>query len=557
MGEAKELGHGTAVLEKALDVLDAVAKTPQGVSQADLSTILSLPRTTLYRLLAKLVERGMLRHDPKRRLFSLGFKCFELARQAYVKPDLMLAAAPELRMLRDLTGETTYLAVLDDHEALAIERYDGVHAQRSQSAIGQRKPLYCTAQGKAMLAAMPGSQRDMLIKAMDIKRYTPTTIPDRRRLAAELKDISARGFSIDEAEMVPHVRCVGAAILDSKGEMRGAISLAGPAFRMSRERIAALGREVSEAALRIGSQLAPQDGPAQQQDVQSVDGPWDFRGEFPVWQAAHRTLYWADSLAPSIRAFDGMHARDVLHLDAPVKAMVLWQGQLLLAFDDGYRRLTPESGACEARFAWPKYAPLALCVRGTESDGPRESLWACMAMSSHPDHTEFRVSELKLADVQGAKATSAPAMPSSKTGHDVGWTLHEPMHALAWDQKGEVLYGLNRHLGTIMVMRPGQLLPRRFATVPRSSGQISGLTVDQDGGLWVSLEEGWGIMRFFPDGRQDRVIGLPVPCPTNVAMGGDDLRTLFITTARQSVSLEALGHAPLSGRLLHLQTGPS
>ena len=61
-------GDGTASLEKAMDILDAVGASPQGLSQIELSARLKVPRTTLYRLLATLIARGMLRRDPARRV---------------------------------------------------------------------------------------------------------------------------------------------------------------------------------------------------------------------------------------------------------------------------------------------------------------------------------------------------------------------------------------------------------------------------------------------------------------------------------------------------------
>ena len=157
---ASSAAEGTASLDKALDVLDAIGAHPQGVSQAELARVLSLPRTTMYRLLATLVARGMARRDPLRHVYLLGFRCFEYARQAYAMPDLVAAASPELRALRDLTGETSYLAVLDGAEVLSLERCDGAHSHRSAAAVGQRKPLHCTSQGKAILSALAAPARE-------------------------------------------------------------------------------------------------------------------------------------------------------------------------------------------------------------------------------------------------------------------------------------------------------------------------------------------------------------------------------------------------------------
>ena len=547
--EANALGHGTAVLEKALDVLEAVARQPHGVSQASLSRSLGLPRTTLYRLLAKLVERGMLRHDPKRRVFALGFKCFELARQAYAKPDLVLAASPELRTLRDLTGETTYLAILDEHEALSIERYDGVHGKRSHSALGQRKPLHCTSQGKAMMAAMPATKRDALVKTLDLKPVTPASITDRRRLTTELKLTLARGWSIDDEEIVPGVRCVGAAVIDAQGDVRGAISVAGPAFRMTRARIEALGQEVAEAARRIGAQLAPDPGLVQQRDIQVLESAWAFRGEFPTWCADQKVLFWADSLAPSVQVFDGHKNHFVTAAEAPILGMVQLNGNILVAFEDGYSLLPADLGILVkvifpgfATTTWPRQTPGALCVRYPQHGKFGQTLWGCWLTEGE----RWKVSQYRLDEAEAPTIEGTVPPPI--------WVFHEPLHYLAWDPQGEVLYGLNRQSGNIMVMHPGHTNPRRLTTVPKGSGQLSGLAIDADGGIWTCLEAGWCAMRFLPDGRQDQVLGLPVSCPTGLAFGGQNAQSLYVTSARQSVTLEALTNAPLSGRLFVVQT---
>ncbi|WP_415842208.1 SMP-30/gluconolactonase/LRE family protein [Paracidovorax anthurii] len=93
---------------------------------------------------------------------------------------------------------------------------------------------------------------------------------------------------------------------------------------------------------------------------------------------------------------------------------------------------------------------------------------------------------------------------------------------------------------------------RRLVTVPKGSGRVSGLAFDADGGVWTALRDGWSVVRFLPDGSLDRVAGLPVPCPTDVAVGGVGGRCLFVTTARQPVALDMLANAPLSGRLFAL-----
>ena len=93
--------------------------------------------------------------------------------------------------------------------------------------------------------------------------------------------------------------------------------------------------------------------------------------------------------------------------------------------------------------------------------------------------------------------------------------------------------------------------------MPKGSGQLARLAVDQRGGVWSALHHGWGVLRFAADGSFDRVIALPVPFPTRLAFGGEQGTTVFVTTARDAVTREALVAAALSGRLFVVRDLPA
>ncbi|MBI5716466.1 MAG: SMP-30/gluconolactonase/LRE family protein [Burkholderiales bacterium] len=519
--------EGTASLDKALDVLDAVGSTAAGLAQAELGQRLGLPRTTLYRLLGTLVARGLLRRDPLRRVYCLGSRCFEYARAAYAMPDLVAAASSELRGLRDMTGETTYLAALDGLEVISLDRCDGAHAQRSHSAVGQRKPLHCTSQGKAILAALPPERRDALVRDMTLAAVTPRSITDRRRLLAELKLTAQRGWSIDDEEIVVGVRCCGAPIVDAQGEVRGAVSVAGPAFRLTMERLELLGPELAEAARRIGAQL-PSSRPARPEgEARVVPGAWAFEGAFPCWAgsaAGPGRLWWADRLAPALHAASAEGDETVAGFEHPVLAVLPDRaGTRVLAGDHWH--LCGSDGQLqedvEASPSLPRYGVLAACA------GPAGQAWFCQ-----PDGDRWRV-----------------ATPNAGGPFNGGWRLNEPATALAWGEAQRTLYIAAAGSGTIYTAQEGQAGLRRLATVPKGSGRLGGLAVDAEGGLWAALRGGWSVARFEPDGSMDRMVALPVPAPTGVAFGGADGRTLFVTTAREALDRESLEAAPLSGRL--------
>jgi sugar lactone lactonase YvrE len=96
---------------------------------------------------------------------------------------------------------------------------------------------------------------------------------------------------------------------------------------------------------------------------------------------------------------------------------------------------------------------------------------------------------------------------------------------------------------------------RAFVALAEGEGVPDGLAVDSAGAVWIALWDGWRVARYTPDGRLDRVIHLPVPRPTSCCFGGDDLATLYVTSARVRLSAAQLAEAPLSGSVFAVDPG--
>ncbi|GAB7532699.1 hypothetical protein PS3A_51140 [Pseudomonas sp. 3A(2025)] len=515
--------EGTGALEKAMDVLEAVGSSPKGMSQAELAEHLGLPRTTLYRIIATLIERGMIRRDPVRKVYRLGFRYLELVRNAYLMPDLVAAASFELRALRDLSGETSYLAVLDGDQVMSLERCDGAHTQRSAATLGQSKPVYCTGQGKAILAAMDEAAREEILKGLTLTPLTPLTLVDRRRLNAELRITQARGYAIDNEEIRMGVRCVAAAIRDHSGKVYGALSVAGPAYRLTLERLELLGPELAEAARRVGAQLSETTIKINDNALNLVEGAWSFNGAFPRWCEVRQALFWADTLAPAIRVLDHQGERVFARFDAPIHGLELHRNGLLVSHAQGWS-LLDEHGKQQPLAHWPGKPLLAMASH------PDGSLWASLKTASGCTLGEL--------NAQGEVRTA--------------WQFQEPIDSVCWDAEGTSAYAVGPQTGTLFIMHKDSPNVRRLATLPKGSGRLSGLALDDQGGVWTTLRDGWSLVRFGPDGALDRMIGLPVPGPTDLAFAGADKNTLYITSSRHELSMETLGNAPASGHLLSL-----
>lgn len=523
----KNAGEGTGSLEKALDILDLISERPDGVSQNELAEALALPRTTVYRILATLVARGMLRRDPGRRMYCLGFRCIEMARQVYSMPDLVSAASSELRALRDLTGETSYVGALEGLDVVSLERYDSPHSQRSAASLGHRKPVYATSQGKAILSALPAEERDSIVRDLNLKALTPLTLTDRRRLLADLRLVRNRGYAIDDEENVTGTRCVGAPVIDAQGLVRGAISVAGPTYRLTLARLELLGPELVEAARHIGVQLPPLKSTVADLTVVPLTAiAQSIYGCMPLWDHAAQALQWVDTLGPALRTLTRTGEHRKVSVEQPIIAMFMRDSTTILLLDDGARLI--DANGAQVPLHWPHKHVRAVCQRS------EQTLWAALSQ----DHRNDSPTRVGIIESDGS--------------FDCLWQINEPIEHMLWHAASQTLYATAPQSGDLLMLNPGSPRVRKFATVAKSSGVISGLEIDVSGGVWTAMRDGWSVVRFASDGHLDRVIPLPVPCPTGVAIGGLDGQTLYVTSARQTVPLDILKKAPLSGTLFQI-----
>ncbi|MGH6637484.1 MAG: SMP-30/gluconolactonase/LRE family protein, partial [Polaromonas sp.] len=232
--------------------------------------------------------------------------------------------------------------------------------------------------------------------------------------------------------------------------------------------------------------------------------------------------YWADALAPSVRVLERGQDRQLAALEAPVIGLLLRGGAVVAVHERG-AVLIAADGAVTALTPWPAGTLQAVC------NGEGEAVWAAMRLP---------------------EAGAAVGRVREDGGFDVLWSVGEPIASLRWRAEDQTLYASAPGSGAILLMQLGSAAIRRLATVPKGSGQVGGLAFDAQGGIWAALCDGWAVMRFTAAGSLDRVVGLPVPCATDLAFGGAAQDRLYVTTSRHSVPLDTLTIAPLSGRLL-------
>ena len=288
----------------------------------------------------------------------------------------------------------------------------------------------------------------------------------------------------------------------------------------------------------------PVDGP-----ITALDAPPDGLGESPLWHPVEQVLYWVDIPGRRLCRFDPVanaHREWALPSE-PGCCAALLGGGLLLAMRDGIWRFDTATGERSAVAVPPPYDP----ARQRYNDGKPDAqgrLWVgTLDDARAPQAALYRLDHDRRLHRVAEGITTSNGLAFSLDGRTVYWA----------DTKAHVVMALDVEPvgGTLSRRRVFHAFPPRAEGEPLEAygGRPDGAAVDSEGAYWVAMFEGQRLMRLAPDGRVLGVLALPVRCPTMPCFGGPDLRTLYITTARQNRPADELAAQPLAGRVLQLR----
>ena len=208
----------------------------------------------MHRLATTLVSEGMLEQNPDNGKYRLGIALFGLGALVRRRMDVSTEAKPHLFSLRETTGETVHLAILDKAEIMYVYNLESMQAIRMRSDIGIRKPAACTAEGLAMLAFQPTSVTDAIL-ARGLTARTSRTNTDPRRFRAVLAAVRERGYAVEDEESETGMRSLAAPIRNGAGEVVAAVGVAGPVQRLPDETLASFAPHVLSTAEAISVRL--------------------------------------------------------------------------------------------------------------------------------------------------------------------------------------------------------------------------------------------------------------------------------------------------------------
>lgn len=238
----------------ALRVLEAVA-VAQPVGVSELARTVGLPKTSVQRAAHTLHHAGWLQPlgtEPTR--WALTTHMLGVSLHAYGEYELRDLAHPLMQHIRDQTGETVHLIVMDrEHdEGLVIHRVDSEQSIRTFVKVGSRSPLHATASGKAMLSRMTEAEVDRIIAA-GLPAYTRHTTIDPEALREELRRFRDLGYAVNQSGWRHDVASVSSPILRADNSPLGAVTISIPSSRFDAGRVPDFGAMVTAAARGLGA----------------------------------------------------------------------------------------------------------------------------------------------------------------------------------------------------------------------------------------------------------------------------------------------------------------
>lgn len=242
--------------ERIFEILEALVQSGP-VTLTELSTRLSLHKSTVHRLLKSLILMGYARQEEESGKYLPTYKVLGLAGMLLSKLDILAVARPHLERLMRQTHETVHFVQRENTHIIYVDKVESdANSIRMVSRIGLRQPMYSTGVGKAILAQMKDSEIREVWKQSEIQPFTPHTIITPEQLMQEIELVRRQGYALDNEENELGVRCIAASVTDFYGRATNAFSISAPVSRMSDERV----RELSEYVLQTKRALSQELG---------------------------------------------------------------------------------------------------------------------------------------------------------------------------------------------------------------------------------------------------------------------------------------------------------
>ena len=242
-------------LRKAFDVLDYLAKEKRDVRLTEISSALSINKSSVHKMLAVMCEYEYVRQDGDTNKYGLGGKFVKIGSTMLRSTNIRVVAHPFMEKLGKETKETVNLMIRHGNKGMYIDIIESPLLARTFQMVGTIEYLHACAIGKVLLAHLPASEVAKIARTVGLPARIAFTITNFEELKAQLKKIKKQGFAIEQQEVCLGVFCVAAPIFDHSGAVVASMSISAPTVRMSDELMEKYSRLITETTGEISKAL--------------------------------------------------------------------------------------------------------------------------------------------------------------------------------------------------------------------------------------------------------------------------------------------------------------
>lgn len=226
-----------AVLIKAVQILDFLSQRPLPQSMTEISERTGITLSTTNKILDTLNLIGFVTRNGDTRKYSLGPRLIQLANASFIQFDIVRETYPALKHLFETVGTTVNLGVFHDNKVLFVNKFTiPDQSGEALSRIGFTQHVYCSAMGKAMLAAFSSEEREAYLKEVELIPNTDHTLRSKEELIEQIEITRARGYAVDDREAEDNIFCLGTTFKTTENSGYHAFSISIPYEQLTPEK---------------------------------------------------------------------------------------------------------------------------------------------------------------------------------------------------------------------------------------------------------------------------------------------------------------------------------
>jgi DNA-binding IclR family transcriptional regulator len=251
----KDDAYIVPAVDRAARILLMLATGTREMSLAEITAATGWHKSSVHKILITLSRHGFLERNEASRRYSLGIALARCGQAVLSNLPVSQSAKSCLKELADFSGETANLAILRNNKMVIVDVTESPVELRVSPPVGTMDSVTTKSNGKAVLAWLPENRIAEIIKTEGLPAKTRNSITKKKLFRNELAAVRKQGYAVDYEEFQEGINAVSAPIFNSEGQVMGTLSVIGPAFRMTKEKMQLYGRKCAEAAARLSPMI--------------------------------------------------------------------------------------------------------------------------------------------------------------------------------------------------------------------------------------------------------------------------------------------------------------